>query len=68
LSDYGISDDFVKKLGTQLQSGTSALFILVRKAQPEKVIDDLRYLGGHPHVIQTSLSPEADAELKRLIG
>ncbi|KDE19092.1 DUF1269 domain-containing protein (plasmid) [Acetobacter sp. AC2005] len=68
LSDYGISDDFIKQVGATLKNGTSALFILVRKAQPEKVIEDLRYMSGHPHILQTSLSPEAEAKLRSLIG
>ncbi|HVK91216.1 MAG TPA: DUF1269 domain-containing protein, partial [Mycoplana sp.] len=39
--DYGINDDFIRSLATTLQPGTSALFILVRKAQPEKVLAGL---------------------------
>lgn len=66
-SDYGISDDFIRQVGQQLKDGTSALFILVRRAQPEKVVSEFRKLGGHPHILQTSLSPEADAKLRSLI-
>ncbi|SET26761.1 Protein of unknown function [Nitrosospira multiformis] len=37
LADYGINDDFIKSLGETIPVNSSALFILVRQAQPEKV-------------------------------
>ena len=42
LRDIGISDDFMKELGETFQPGTSALFVLVRKATPDKVWRDSR--------------------------
>lgn len=67
-SDYGIDDGFIKQLGDTLTPGTSALFILVRKAEPEKVIAHLSELKGHARIIQTSLSPEAEAKLRAAVG
>ena len=42
LADYGIDDDFIRSIGETLQPNTSALFVLLRKVQPEKVLDELK--------------------------
>src|SRR5215469_18882013 len=38
LSDYGIDDKFAKQISATLQPNTSAIFMLVRSATPDKVI------------------------------
>lgn len=62
LSDLGISDDFMKKIAGELEPGNSALFVLVRKATPDKVLDELKGYGGT--VLQTSLTHEEEAKLQ----
>lgn len=62
LSDVGINDDFMKRLAETLKPGSSALFVLVRKATPDKVLDELKKYGGA--VLQTSLSKEDEAALQ----
>jgi uncharacterized membrane protein len=62
LSDVGINDDFMKELAGTLKPGSSALFILVRKATPDKALEELRGVGGK--IIQTSLSHEDEAKLQ----
>ncbi len=42
LRDIGISDNFMKELGETLGNNTSALFVLVRKATPDKVLEELK--------------------------
>lgn len=64
-SDYGIEDQFMRDLGAQLQPGTSALFLLVRKAAPDKVLDAVRQYGGT--VLRTSLTKEAEARLQQAL-
>ncbi|MBB2206589.1 DUF1269 domain-containing protein [Gluconacetobacter takamatsuzukensis] len=64
LTDFGINDDFIRHVGESLAPGTSELFVLVRKVEPEKVVAHLRALTGHPHIVQTSLSPEAEQKLR----
>lgn len=64
MTDFGINDDFMKSVGATLKPGTSALFVLVRRVEPQKVVSHLRALSGHPHLIQTSLSPEAEQKLR----
>jgi uncharacterized membrane protein len=61
LADYGINDDFIRSLGETLEPGTSALFVLVRRATLDKVLPELRPFGGK--IIHTSLSQEQEARL-----
>jgi uncharacterized membrane protein len=62
LVDYGIDDNFIRSLAETLQPNTSALFVLVRKAQPDKVLAELSHFRGK--VLRTSLSPEQEARLR----
>lgn len=62
LTDVGINDDFMKKLAETFLPGTSALFVLVRKATADKVLAELQGAGGK--IIQTSLSHEDEAKLQ----
>jgi uncharacterized membrane protein len=62
LTDVGINDDFMKELAATLQSGNSALFILVRSATPDKVLEELKGTGGK--VLKTSLSHDDEAKLQ----
>jgi uncharacterized membrane protein len=66
LSDYGIDDDFIKSLGSQIQPGTSALFVLVRKVTPDKVLPEIQKFGGT--VLRTSLSNEQDEQLRKALA
>jgi uncharacterized membrane protein len=61
-SDIGIDDNFIKEVGQKIQPGMSALFMLVRSATADKVIDALRPLN--PEVAQTSLSTEQEQKLR----
>jgi len=65
LSDYGIDDDFIRSLGDTIEPGTSALFVLVRRATLDKVLPEVRPFGGQ--VIHTSLSTEQEARLRRAL-
>ena len=62
MSDIGIDDKFMKDLSETLQPGNSALFILVRKATPDKVLDQLKGFGGT--VLKTSLTADKEAQLQ----
>ena len=59
--DYGIDDGLIRQIADTLQPGTSALFLLIRKVQPEKVLADLQQFSGR--VIRSSLSPDLEARL-----
>jgi uncharacterized membrane protein len=66
LSDLGIDDKFMKELSQQLQPGNSALFILIRKVTPDRVLEELRGMGGT--VLRTSLSHEKQAALQEALS
>jgi uncharacterized membrane protein len=64
--DFGINDDFIKSIGDTLKPDSSALFLLVRKSQPEKVLAELSGFKGH--VIRSSLSPDQEAKLQAALS
>lgn len=66
LVDYGIDDNFIRSLAETLQPNTSALFVLVRKAQPEKILAELSGVRGR--VLRTSLSPEQESRLQAALS
>ena len=65
LRDIGISDNFIKELGETLTQGSSALFVLVRKATPDKVLEELSGFKGK--VLKTSLTKDKEEELREVI-
>ena len=65
LADYGIDDDFIRSIGQTLQPNTSALFVLVRKVQPDKVLAELSGFRGR--VIRSSLSPDQEKRLQEAL-
>jgi len=67
LTDIGINDQFMKDLGATLTPGTSALFVLVRKSTPDKVLDGLRPFIGKAKVLRTSLTKDKEDELRRAL-
>ena len=62
LSDVGIDDEFMKNLADGLQPNTSVLFVLVRKATPDKVVDEIKQYGGT--LLRTSLTHEDESKLQ----
>jgi uncharacterized membrane protein len=61
LSDYGIRDDFIKKLGETIPEGSSALFVLFKKVTEDKVLAEIE--PYRPRILRTSLSTEAEKKL-----
>ena len=65
LTDIGVDDDFMRELGETLQPDNSALFILVRKVTPDKVLDEVSKYGGK--VLRTSLSKDDETQLQEVL-
>ncbi|SCY29578.1 Uncharacterized membrane protein [Nitrosospira sp. Nl5] len=65
LSDYGIDDDFIKSLSETIPVNSSALFILARKVQAERVLAELSDVKGK--VLRTSLSPDQEKRLQEAL-
>lgn len=66
MSDYGIDDTFVKELGQTISPNTSALFLLVAKATPDKVVAEIEQ--HRPRILQTSLSQEQEDNLRTMVS
>jgi uncharacterized membrane protein len=66
LSDVGIDDKFMKDLADGLPPRSSALFVLVRKATPERVLEEVKGLGGK--ILKTSLAHEDEAKLQAALN
>ena len=49
----------------QTPAGTSALFVLVRKVTPDKVLDQLKGFKGK--VLKTSLTADKEEELRKFL-
>jgi uncharacterized membrane protein len=65
LADYGIDDEFIRSLGATIEPGSSALFVLVRSATPDKVLPELQPFNGT--VLRTSLSKEQEERLQQAL-
>jgi uncharacterized membrane protein len=49
-----------------MKPGSSTLFVLVRKATPDKVLEEMQGTGGK--VLRTSLSHEDEAKLQAALS
>lgn len=67
LTDIGIDDKFMKDLGENLPKGGSALFTLVKRSTPDKVIERLEPFRGKGKILRTSLSKESEDELRAFL-
>jgi uncharacterized membrane protein len=66
LDDHGVNDGFIREVGNTIQPGHSALFLLIREATPDKLMDELKQFNGK--ILQTSLSKEDEARLRDAFG
>jgi len=66
LTDVGVDDKFMKELAATMTPGSSMLFVLVRKATPDKVLAELEGSGGK--VLKTSLSHDDEAKLQAALS
>jgi uncharacterized membrane protein len=68
LTDVGINDHFMKELSGKLSPGSSTLFVLLRKATPDRdrVLEELKGTGGK--ILKTSLSHEDEAKLQAALS
>lgn len=62
MADYGISDDFIKKVQSQVTEGTSALFLLTSGAVLERLAEKAR--GMRFEIVSTNLTAEQEEQLK----
>jgi len=60
--DYGISEDFVQRVGTMVQPGDSAIFALLRTIDPELVAAQFKGYGGT--ILRSTLNPVQEAKVE----
>jgi uncharacterized membrane protein len=66
LTDIGIDANFIKEVGQEIQPGNSALFLLLREATVDRLVERLRPFEGR--IIRTSLSAEDEMKLRETFG
>ena len=67
LSDYGIDDGFMKKVGSDLKENNAAVFVLVRDVTQDKVMERLEKYAGKGRVHTSSISREDEEKLRGLL-
>jgi uncharacterized membrane protein len=65
-ADVGVDDDFIKQVGASIQPGQSALFLLIRDATPDRVIEAMK--PHNPTIVHTSLNKEREDKLREAFG
>ncbi|OKH20320.1 hypothetical protein NIES593_19010 [Hydrococcus rivularis NIES-593] len=65
LAKIGIDKLFIQKIEQTMKPDTSAIFVLVRKAEPDKIVEELGKFKGR--ILRTSLSKQEAAELEALL-
>src|SRR2546423_9339446 len=63
---YGIDEDFINSVRSQITPGTSALFLLTSGAVLDRVAEGVKDIQFE--IIQTNLSKEQEAALKEAFG
>ena len=63
--DYGISEDFVQRVGTMVQPGDSAIFALLRSIDPDLVAAQFKGYGGT--ILRTTLNPAQQAKVEQTL-
>lgn len=66
LTDIGVDDKFMKGLATSMDSGHAMLFVLVRSATTDKVLEGLKGFQGT--IIQTSLAKDQEEQLRQVLA
>lgn len=65
--DIGLDDKMMKGVGESLKPGTSALFVLIRKATADKVLEGLKPFAGKGKVFQSSLNKDDEKALREAL-
>ena len=66
-SDIGVNDQVMRDIGQSMKPGSSALFVLVRRATADKVLDGLKSFVGKGEVFQTSLNKDDESTLREAL-
>jgi uncharacterized membrane protein len=64
LGDIGIDDDFIKEVRDAIEPGNSALFLLAREGNTDRIKEELSDFEYDFEIMDTNLSPEDDERLR----
>jgi uncharacterized membrane protein len=64
-NESGLTEDYVRSVSAMIQPGDSAVFVLIRSANPQLVADQFRGYGGQ--ILQTTLTPEQTTKLQGIL-
>ena len=64
--EFGIPSDFVQQVGAMIQPGDSAIYALLRTANPDVVADQFRGYGGA--VLSTTLDRNQEAKVEKVLN
>ena len=65
-ADYGIDDNFIKRIRSEVEPGTSALFLMSTNAVVDRVVEELK--GMDFELVSTNLTKEQEEELRTAFG
>ena len=63
--EFGIPDDFVQQVGAMIQPGDSAIYALLRTANPDVVAEQFRGYGGT--ILSTTLSRDQQNKVENVL-
>jgi uncharacterized membrane protein len=66
LADYGIDDKWIKEVGESIPAGGSALFVMARNTNAERVLPEMAKFGGT--VVRTNLTDEQQQALEEALS
>jgi uncharacterized membrane protein len=66
MRDYGIDDDFIKRIREQVTEGTSALFLMTSDAVTDRVVEQMKNLKFQ--ILATNLSKDQEKKLFEAFG
>jgi len=66
LTDYGIDDKWIKEVAASIAPGGSALFVMARNTNQERVLPEMAKFGGT--VIRTNLTPAQEQALEAALS
>lgn len=67
LSDFGVDDTFMKRVGEELKENHAAVFVLVRDVTQDKVMERLEKYAGKGSLFTSSISRDDEEKLRELL-
>lgn len=66
-TDIGLNDQMMREIAESFEPNSSALFLLVRRATADKVLEGLREFAGKGKVFKTSLNKDEESTLREAL-